>query len=285
MGLTDFDIFDPVTAAHFVEDDKKALAMDEPYIFFEDVPDAAGTTIRNLQTTKLKFRDTSGRLCTLGMCVDVTEMTRIKTAEAEARAKQQELEEKLALHEQIMAQEDRQKELDSMITAMASDYRSVYHVDVDADDAVCYRADTSDPDQTPVGVHFPYHARFTEYCERYVDPEYREGFLHFIDPENVRRRLKTESIMAYRYLAKRNGVEYYEMLRMAGVRHPGERDDNLVHKVGVGFTVIDAEMRESMAKTHALAEALAGLLEELRVPLGLVGLLLDVVAAHEGAWV
>ena len=63
--------------------------------------------------------------------------------------------------------------------------------------------------------------------------------------------------MAYRYLAKRNGVEYYEMLRMAGVRHPGERDDNIVHKVGVGFTVIDAEMRESMAKNHALAEALA----------------------------
>ena len=257
VGLTDHEIFDQATADHFVEDDRKALTMDKAYIFFEDVPDATGTDFHNLQTTKITFREPSGRLCLLGMCVDVTEMTRIKTAEAEARAKQQELEEKLALHEQIMAQEDRQKELDSMITAMASDYRSVYHVDVDADDAVCYRADTSDPDQTPVGVHFPYHARFTEYCERYVDPEYREGFLHFIDPENVRRRLKTESIMAYRYLAKRNGVEYYEMLRMAGVRHPGERDDNLVHKVGVGFTVIDAEMRESMAKNHALAEALA----------------------------
>ena len=48
VGLTDFDIFDPVTAAHFAEDDKKALSMDVPYIFFEDVPDAAGTAIRNL---------------------------------------------------------------------------------------------------------------------------------------------------------------------------------------------------------------------------------------------
>ena len=37
VGLTDFDIFDQDTAAHFVEDDKKALGMDEPYIFFEDV--------------------------------------------------------------------------------------------------------------------------------------------------------------------------------------------------------------------------------------------------------
>ena len=215
VGLTDHEIFDQATADHFVEDDRKAIAMDKAYVFFEDVPDATGTVFHNLQTTKVTFREPSGRLCLLGMCVDVTEMTRIKTAEVEARTKQQELEEKLALHEQLMAQESRQKELDSMITAMASDYRSVYHVDVDADDAVCYRADINDPDQIPVGVHFPYHERFMEYCEHYVDQEYREGFLHFIDPENIRKRLKTESIMAYRYLARRNGVEYYEMLRMA----------------------------------------------------------------------
>ena len=257
VGLTDHEIFDQVTADHFVEDDRKAVAMDKAYVFFEDVPDATGMIVHNLQTTKITFREPSGRLCLLGMCVDVTEMTRIKTAEAEARAKQQELEEKIALHEQLLAQEDRQKELDSMITAMASDYRSVYHVDVDADDAVCYRADASDANQTPVGVHFPYYARFKEYCELYVDPEYQDGFLHFIDPAYVKQTLGRESIMAYRYLARRNGTEYYEMLRMAGVRHPGERDDNLVHKVGVGFTVIDTEMRESMARNHALAEALA----------------------------
>ena len=86
IGLTDFELFDEKTAKHFVEDDKTAMSMEEPYIFFEDVPDAAGI-LRNLQTTKLKFTDSDGRLCTLGMCVDVTEMTRIKFAEAEARIK------------------------------------------------------------------------------------------------------------------------------------------------------------------------------------------------------
>ena len=187
VGLTDHQIFDQATADHFVEDDRKAVTMDKAYIFFEDVPDATGSVFHNLQTTKITFREPTGRLCLLGMCVDVTEMTRIKSAEAEARAKQQELEEKLALHEQLMAQENRQKELDSMITAMASDYRSVYHVDLDADDAVCYRADAGDPNQTPVGIHFPYHARFIEYCERYVDQEYRKGFLRFIDPDQIRK--------------------------------------------------------------------------------------------------
>ena len=144
-----------------------------------------------------------------------------------------------------------------MITAMASDYRSVYHVDLDTDDAVCYRADPNDPRQTPEGIHFPYHERFTEYCRLYVDPEFQAGFLRFIDPDNIRTVLATEIIMAFRYLAHRDGTDYYEMLRMAGVRHPGDRDDHAVHAVGVGFTVIDAEMRQTMAHNHALQEALA----------------------------
>ena len=162
-----------------------------------------------------------------------------------------------AIHEQIVTQERQQKELDSMITAMASDYRSVYHVDIDADDAVCYRADPHDPAQSPEGVHFPYHARIVEYCRLYVDEEYREGFLKFVDPDNVRAALATQNIIAYRYLARRNGTAYYEMLRMAGVRHPGDRADHAVHAVGLGFTDIDTEMRESMATNRALSEALA----------------------------
>lgn len=41
-----------------------------------------------------------------------------------------------------------------------------------------------------------------------------------------------------------------------GGRHPADRDDHIVHAVGIGFTVIDAEMRQSMAKSNALTEAL-----------------------------
>ena len=257
VGHTDHDLFDQDTADHFVEDDTKALAMDEAYIFFEDVPDAKGTVIRNLQTTKTKYYDAAGRLCLLGLCVDVTEVTRLKTEQALAVSHQKELEERLALQSQLLAQEKQRKEQDSMITAMASDYRSVYHVDLDANDAVCYRADESDSRQTPVGVHFPYYERFLEYCDLYVDEEYKEGFTRFIDPPRIRENLAEENIIAYRYLAHRNGEDYYEMLRMAGVRHPADRDDHIVHAVGIGFTVIDAEMRESLRRAHELREALA----------------------------
>ena len=257
VGLTDHEIFDKETADHFLEDDSKALEMDGAYVFFEDVPDAAGTTFRNLQTTKLKFKDSTGRTCLLGMCVDVTEMTRMKTVEAEARARQGELEKQVALQEELLRKEKQQKELDSMITAMASDYRSVYHVDIDTDDAVCYRADPKDPDQTPVGVHFSYHDRMAEYGRLYVDSEYLEDFLKFIDPDNVRAALAEQDIIAHRYLTRRNGNEYFEMLRMAGVRHPADRPDHIVHAIGMGFSNIDKEMRDSLEKNRALSEALA----------------------------
>lgn len=77
VGLIDFEIFDADTAYHFIEDDKKALDMDKPYIFYEDVPDAEGNP-RQFQTTKLKFTDDTGRECLLGLCQDVTDAMRIK---------------------------------------------------------------------------------------------------------------------------------------------------------------------------------------------------------------
>ena len=148
-----------------------------------------------------------------------------------------------------------QRELNNMITAMASDYRSVYHVDLDADDAVCYRVDPEDAGDQE-GVHFSFHQRFQEYCTQYVDEEYREGFLHFIDPAQIRSALATENIIAYRYLIRRGGKESYEMLRMAGVRHPADREDHIVHAVGLGFTDIDSEMRKNLEQQKALADAL-----------------------------
>ena len=158
---------------------------------------------------------------------------------------------------QLLRQQERREQQDKMITALASDYRCVYHVDLDNDDAVCYRADPEATDQTPEGIHFPYLERFTWYANNCVAENYREGFLEFIDPDNVRKALENDPIIAYRYLVKRDGKEYYEMIRMAGVRHAENREDHIVHAVGLGLTVIDIEMRETMAKNQALGEALA----------------------------
>ncbi|MBR0410471.1 MAG: hypothetical protein IJI25_05650 [Eubacterium sp.] len=143
----------------------------------------------------------------------------------------------------------------NMITAMAADYRCVYYINLDENDGVCYRADPDDPEQTPTGVHFPYLERFTYYADHYVTDMYREGFMDFIDPDSIRKRLSAQPLIAYRYLAKRGDQEYYEMIRAAGVRRAEGRADHKIHAIGLGLTKIDAEMRESMAKNEALVEA------------------------------
>ena len=157
----------------------------------------------------------------------------------------------------VQKKDEENRRLDKMITALASDYRSVYHIDLDNNDGICYRGDKSDRELPKEGEHFPYLERFRTYGEKNVAENYRKGFLEFIEPDNIRKALSENLIIVYRYLVNSNGREYYEMIRMAGVRHAEDRDDNIVHAIGLGFTNIDEEVRESMLKEQALSEALA----------------------------
>lgn len=252
VGLTDYEIFDKDTADHFSADDKKAIEMDEPYIFFEDVPDAGGVEIRNLQTTKMKFRDSTGRLCTLGMCVDVTEMTKIK----EAEARRQEMEEKFALQEKILEEERKKAEQDKLITALASDYWSVYYVELDTDEGVCYQSRPDIENSLEEGERFKFSEVFTSYANKYIVDEYRESFLSFIKSEKIKEGLKENRVISYIYMVERNGKETYEMVRFAGVRHPEDRDDHLVHAISACFSDVDAETRRNLADNKTLGDAL-----------------------------
>ena len=106
-----------------------------------------------------------------------------------------------AMHEELHGHiNDATTQANSMITAMASDYRCVYHINLDKNDGVCYLGDPHDDEHTPPGIHFPYLERFTWYAQNRVDEKYREGFLRFIDPDNVRESLAVKPIIAYRYL-------------------------------------------------------------------------------------
>ena len=183
---------------------------------------------------------------------DITE----KKAEMEARIHRQEQAEKLALRDQLLHEQEESARQSQMITAMASDYRCVYYVTLDTDEGICYRTDHAFENALAVGDHFRFHETFSSYAERFVAEPYREAFLQFIDPETIRARLSRELMISCRYLRIRDGVESYEMLRMAGVRRPEDRGDHMVHAVGVGFTDIDQEMRDTMARNEALRVAL-----------------------------
>ena len=190
------------------------------------------------------------------MIIQTRKAVRMYSERETAEMMQQELEERLALQDELLEQEKARSQQDSMITALASDYRSVYYVDLDTGNGICYRKDDISEGGVGPGDSFDFNGKFTEYAGKYVADEYREAFLKFVDPDHIRTALKENNIITLRYLVRKDNEEKYEMLRMAGVRHPQNRDDHIVHAVGAGFTDIDSEMRDSLAKNQALSDAL-----------------------------
>lgn len=149
------------------------------------------------------------------------------------------------------------KDKEGMITAMAADYRSIYRVSLDRNEATCLRATANGHvKEMWVGRVFSFLEFFTEYAKRYVAKEDQEEFLQFIEPEHIREGLEHEIMLSNRYLTIIDGVQKYEMLRIAGVRTIEERDDHIVHAVGIGFSDVDAQMRQEMEQRRALKEAL-----------------------------
>ncbi|MBQ6150717.1 MAG: ATP-binding protein [Mogibacterium sp.] len=62
--------------------------------------------------------------------------------------------------------------------------------------------------------------------------------------------------MSYRYMINVNGKESWEAVKFAGVRHPDQRDDHLVHTVGACFADIDDETRNELEQRQLLTDAL-----------------------------
>ncbi len=167
-----------------------------------------------------------------------------------------ELEEKLALKEQILEQEIKSHRADDMITAMTQEYTMVYYVDLDEDNAICYRSNSLHNYNIKEGDNFPFLKTLSAYAEKYVAEADRDSFLSFITPDNIRAALSESVVTSLRYLSIHDGKEGYEMMHIAGVRDARGHFDHRVHAVGVGFANVDSETREELQKNRALEDAL-----------------------------
>ncbi len=180
-----------------------------------------------------------------------------ETAETENRIKQAELENRLSLQEELLNQKKLGEEQDRLITALASDYWSVYYLELDTGEGVCYQQHGAIKNGLKAGDRFDYLYELEKYAESTIKEEYKQKFLDFVQPDSIREGLQSQRVIAYRYMVHRHGVDSYEEIRFAGVRHPEDREDHIVHAVGACFVNVDSETRKTMEQSRALQEALS----------------------------
>ena len=222
-GLTDAEIFDPVTAAHFVEDDQLALSMDEPYVFYEDVLDGAGNP-RQFQTTKIKFVDPDGRLCLLGMCADVTDIVSIRRGEATTKEAYEKARRNGIIYTHIAQ-------------TLSHGYTDLFYVDIESGEFIEYQNLDEDGNLTEVR-----HERdFFESCKRdakeLIHPEDRDIFVKAMDRDTLLEALHRNDafVMTYRRLV--NGKPIYVNMRVSSMK-----DDD--RYIVIGVTDVDEQMRQ-----------------------------------------
>ena len=229
-GLTDYEIFDPVTAKHFAEDDKKALSMDEPYVFFEDVLDATGNQ-KQFQTTKLKFFDENGRLCLLGMCMDVTEVVSIRKENEQTRAAYQDALSTSAVYE-------------SVAHALSEDYFNLYYVDLDTDEFIeyGYRTEKGQRINEVHGSDFFSEAR--KNALTYVDEKDRKQFIDRMYKDKLLEEIRKHGSYNCTYrLLMDNAPVYVSMKAKQIDRH-----------IIIGVSNVDTQVKDRLAAARAAEE-------------------------------
>lgn len=82
--------------------------------------------------------------------------------------KQEELEQRLRLQNELLEQEKMRTRQDHMITALASDYKSVYYVNLDSDECICYRSEVTPEEGPQVGDRMSFVEAFTRYANEVV---------------------------------------------------------------------------------------------------------------------
>ena len=236
IGRTDAELFKPETAERFVTDSRIALSMDEPYIFYEDVPDADGSP-RQYQITQVKYTDNTGRLCLLSMCQDVTDMVRIQRERATTREAYEKARSTGVMYSHIAQ-------------SMTRGFRDLYYVNVDSEEFIEYRTDDDGGALTEVrrGWHFFEECRIE--AEEFVYAEDRAAFVKALDRKTLVDALDRNKtfVMTYRLISD-DGPTYVSM------RVSRMEDDE--RYIVLGVTDVDEQLRESRAAERLKEEQIA----------------------------
>ena len=236
VGLKPTDIFDEERAKRFMEDDKVALSMDEPYIFFEDVYDEYGN-VKQIKTTKQKYVDANGRLCVLGIFLDVTDSFRI----SRENSKTKESYEKARSTGHIVTH---------IAQTLARGYTELYYIDLNTEEFIEYRTDaeTGSLYEARRGWHF--FEECQDEADLYVYPEDQDSFKNGLDRKTLLATLDRDNTFMMTYRLKSENGPVYTSLKVTRMQD----DDRYII---ISVTDVDEQMKQRNAIQKIQEEQIA----------------------------
>ena len=235
VGVTAAQLFDSEKAAHIAEDDRTAISMDEPYVFFEDVKDDEGN-IRQFQTTKLKYTDAAGRLCLMAICQDVTDMVRIQRDHAMTKEEYEKARSTGIMYSHIAQ-------------SMTRGYEMLCYVNVDSEEFIVYRMDDNDTlNEERRGYHFFEECRIE--AERIIYPDDLALFKKALDRKTLVAALDRNKTFVITFRVNSGDGPYYISLRASRM----EDDERYII---LGVTDIDEQMKQRRLTERIREERIA----------------------------
>ena len=219
IGKTDYDITDEATAERFVADDRKVLAMDEPLVQFYNVTDSNGK-IRSVQSTKLKYTDATGKLCILGMLVDVTEVEKLKSSNAV---------------------------YESIVRTLTDNYFNVFYVNLETDDYIEYGF------RNEIGKSFIEHKgegffrTMLSNAQALIYPEDLDRVIGELNKEKMLQSIREKGFFEIEYRLVLGGVPTHVCLK---AKHPENDYKHLI----VGISNINSLVKNREAMRQAEEE-------------------------------
>ena len=236
IGLTAYDLFDEEKARHYVEDDNIAFSMDEPYIFYETIPDSMGEQ-RQIRTTKLKYTDANGRQCVLGISVDVSDTVRINRGKVNSKESYEKAKNNGIIFTHIAQ-------------ALALGYKNLYYIDLNSEEYIEYN--TNEEDGSLIEIKRGWH--FFEACQYTVDRdvfiEDRDSVKQALDRKTLEAVLEQNNsfMMTYRIIGENDPI--YVSMKITRMQ-----DDN--RYIILGITNVDEQMKEHNAAAQVKEEQIA----------------------------
>lgn len=235
-GHTDAELFDAETVNRLAADDKMALSMDGPYIFFEDATGADGSR-RQVKVTKLKYTDAAGRLCVLGISQDVSDSYRIYRGNVTNKEGYEKAKTAGIIYTHLAQ-------------ALAQGYEDLFYVDVNTEQFIEYQPDKESGGLAEVRRGWHFFESCQEEAEERIHPEDREAILNALDRKTLLSELDKNGSIYISYRLTDGDRTRYVTMKATRVRD----DDRFIV---LGVTDIDDQVRKSQRAMKMSEEQVA----------------------------